>query len=88
MRVVNVDRLTPYICRDTRRLPDYVEDEEVTSAASDLVQVPTTPEGDEDTESSICRHSFNRNCVCTNIRTRRRYRVTNNERTTISQKKN
>ena len=48
--VVNVDRLTPYICRDTRRLPNYVEDEEVTSATSDLVQVLTTPEGEEDTD--------------------------------------
>ncbi len=49
-RVVNVDRLTPYVCRDTQRLPDYVEDDDVASTTSDLVQVPTTHEGDEYTD--------------------------------------
>ena len=42
--------MTPYVCRDTQRLPDYVEDEDVTSTSADLVQVPTTSEGDEDTD--------------------------------------
>ena len=47
--MVSVDRLTPYVCRNTQRLPDYEEDEDVTPASADSAQYPMPSEEDDDT---------------------------------------